>query len=94
MNTDKIFRQEILSRSRSKIWHEAIYEWTLIKIREIEKGEDIRCICTQHPIKEACLIHNKYTLIGVEVGNTCIEKIAPREYYRMKFFNRIRNHKT
>lgn len=84
MNTDKILRREILSRSRSKIWHEALQEWSLIGIRKVPDGS-FKCICSQHPANEACLMHNKYTLIGIEVGNTCVQKMTINEYYNFKW---------
>ncbi len=63
---------EIIARSKSKIWEKAKEEWAFKYAYESEPG--LTCLCGHTPITNICVIKNKNNQTEVEVGNCCIKK--------------------
>lgn len=65
-------RQKIIALSNSVTWEDAKHEWVL---REVyEEDEPYTCLCGHYPIKEICIIRNRYNGKEAIVGNVCIKK--------------------
>jgi hypothetical protein len=65
-------KAEVLSRSRATEWEVAKNEWSLVGISEADEPET--CLCGHYPIIELCTIHNRVTLVSVDVGNVCVNR--------------------
>lgn len=64
--------EEILNRSKSKIWDIAKMEWGLSQVYEAEEPET--CLCGHFPIIEICILQNKLNAQFATVGNCCVKK--------------------
>jgi hypothetical protein len=69
MNYKETFIKEIIALSESNNFYQAVLEWKLISIFDMENN----CLCG-HPIIENCEIQNIYNDNIVIVGNCCIKK--------------------
>ena len=76
-----VLPRKIIRRSKAKTWDRAKQEWELNDIVMTENCE-YHCLCG-HPIKELCILKNKYNGREVIVGNFCVKK----------FLNHIRSEK-
>lgn len=72
--------KKILEKSVSDTWHEAQKEWSVIEIYPNDYDE--RCLCGHYPIKEICVIQNKYNHKKEIVGNVCVTKFIDPEMNR------------
>ncbi len=63
---------EIIARSLSNNWDQAKLEWSLDQVYEDEQLDT--CLCGKYPIKEICIIQNKYNSQLAKVGNCCVKK--------------------
>lgn len=61
---------EITVLSNSQDWHEAKLEWQL---KEIYQENERECLCGHNPIKNICVLKNKYNGNFAEVGNICVK---------------------
>lgn len=64
--------REILALSNSQVWDEAKIEWGLFNIYESDEFET--CLCGHYPIKEVCVLQNKFNRNSATVGNCCVKK--------------------
>ena len=71
------FVKEILSRSHSKDYDEAILEWSIISTIESQTPET--CICGHFPITQIAVVKNKETGASVEVGSTCVSQFTAED---------------
>lgn len=63
---------EIIDLSEGTTWDFAKLEW---KFEFAYYAEDLQtCLCGHYPIKNICVIKNKYNSHQTEVGNCCINK--------------------
>lgn len=73
MNNFQILKDELTLLSVRKTWPLAKKEWELERIYIIEDPDDFEmCLCGHTPIKEVCVIKNKFNDNIAHVGNCCI----------------------
>lgn len=81
-----VLPKEIIRLSEAKTWDRAKQEWELDDIVETEYCEHY-CLCG-HPIKELCILKNKYNGKEAIVGNFCVKKFL-NHIKSDKFFRSI-----
>lgn len=86
MSTYKL-SNEIIANSQSKTWDKAKLEWDLDRIDTLD--EPISCLCGHYPIKEECVIKNKFNNKKLSVGNHCVNKFL-KNLETNKLFNAIK----
>ncbi|MBB4515838.1 hypothetical protein [Paraburkholderia fungorum] len=84
-----ILKEEILSRSNSKVWESAVGEWDLDHIFTIERNEEGGgvighgygvCLCSHQPIVEHCVLKNQANGNEAIVGNVCVKRFMGIDY--------------
>ena len=67
-------KNKVLSRSRSKIWEEAVKEWDITDCEEDESLES-ECVCGQEGLRYLYTIRNRETgLCLFPIGSRCIKR--------------------
>lgn len=64
--------QEITALSETNSWVKAKLEWSLESVFSQEEPDT--CLCGHFPIKEICLLRNRFNGNSAIVGNVCVKK--------------------
>jgi|SRR6056297_1020917 len=76
--------KEVINISESNNWDDAIKEWKIFDVVELEKREFEQCLCGKYPIKQVIKLNNKNNNREINVGNCCVNK-----FFGIKDYNKV-----
>jgi len=79
--------KKIIELSKANTWDRAKQEWVLHDIVDYDYYE-YNCLCG-HPIKELCILKNKYNGKETIVGNCCVKKFL-KHFNSERIFSSIK----